>query len=141
MVYRHKKQFLAEVFEDTSDFFATLKRYYKRSYLFAKEYPLYHSIITHYWEQDGNEFDQEIEISRDSRAIDFIDLLLTAIDCGQVKEDIHQEAAFFVYHSVGKELIDNFLELSETGSLEHLEFIEAVLDVLAEGLQSREEKK
>ena len=66
-------------------------------------------------------------------------MLQQAIENGQVNPELNQEAAFFVYHSVGKELIDNFIELSETDQAQHLQFIDAVLDVLAEGLQIRKE--
>lgn len=138
LAYAQKKRFLKDVFDQADDFFATLKRYYRRSYLFAKEFPLYHKIINHYWDYCA-EFEEEIRTSRELRANDFLTMLQQAIENGQVNPELNQEAAFFVYHSVGKELIDNFIELSETDQAQHLQFIDAVLDVLAEGLQIRKE--
>jgi AcrR family transcriptional regulator len=138
MVYAEKRQYLKGVFEDDSDFFATLKRYYRRSYLFAKEYPLYHRIITHYWDYCA-EFEEEIKSSRELKANEFIGMLEAAIRTGQANSGINKDAAFFVYHSVGKELIENFLELSQTDQQQHLQFIDQVLDVLESGLRARKE--
>jgi len=81
-----------------------------------------------------------VRASRELRANDFLSMMKQAIDQGQVDPNIDQEAAFFVYHSVGKELIDNFLALSEADKTEHLNFIDSVLDVLALGLQKRKEQ-
>jgi len=138
MAYAEKKQFLQGVFDEEDDFFATLKRYYRRSYLFAREYPLYHRIITHYWDFCA-EFEEEIKASRELRANEFISMLEAAVAKGQANPGIDKDAAFFVYHSVGKELIENFLELSEDDQEKHLKFIDQVLDVLALGLQTRKE--
>jgi len=138
MAYAEKKRFLQGVFDEDDDFFATLKRYYRRSYLFAKEFPLYHRVITHYWDYCA-EFDQEIRSSRELRANEFIGMLEAAIENRQANPDIDKDAAFFVYHSVGKELIENFLELSEDVQEQHLQFIDQVLDVLALGLKKRKE--
>lgn len=138
MAYAEKKRFLQDVFDEEDDFFATLKRYYRRSYLFAREYPLYHRIITHYWDFCA-EFEEEIKASRELRANEFISMLEAAVAKGQANPEIDKDAAFFVYHSVGKELIENFLELSEDDQEKHLKFIDQVLDVLALGLQTRKE--
>ena len=138
MAYAEKKRFLQGVFDEDDDFFATLKRYYRRSYLFAKEFPLYHRVITHYWDYCA-EFDQEIRSSRELRANEFIGMLEAAIENRQANPDIDKDAAFFVYHSVGKELIENFLELSEDVQEQHLQFIDQVLDVVALGLKKRKE--
>ena len=139
LAYEQKRLFLKDVFTDADDFFATLKRYYRRSFLFAQEYPLYHKIINHYWDYCA-EFEEEVRASRELRANDFLSMMKQAIDQGQVDPNIDQEAAFFVYHSVGKELIDNFLALSEADKTEHLNFIDSVLDVRALGLQKRKEQ-
>jgi len=138
MAYAEKKRFLQGVFDEEDDFFATLKRYYRRSYLFAREYPLYHRIITHYWDFCA-EFEEEIKASRELRANEFISMLEAAVAKGQANPGIDKDVAFFVYHSVGKELIENFLELSEDDQEKHLKFIDQVLDVLALGLQTRKE--
>lgn len=139
LVYQKKKSFLQDVFIDSSDFFAVLKKYYKKSYLFAVEYPLYHKIINYYWEYYHEEFEQEIKESKDLREADFIRMLNDAVKSGQVNKKASPKVAFFVYHSVGKELIDNFLHLPTDDTGKHLQFIEAVLDILAEGLQVRKE--
>lgn len=139
LVYQKKKIFLQGVFINNSDFFATLKKYYKKSYLFAVEYPLYHQIINYYWEYYHEEFEKEIKESKDLRAADFIRMLNDAVKSGQVSKKVLPSAAFFVYHSVGKELIDNYLHLPTDDTGKHLQFIEAVLDILAEGLQIRKE--
>jgi len=138
MAYAEKKRFLQGVFEEDEDFFATLKRYYRRSYLFAREYPLYHRIITNYWDYCA-ELEEEIKASRELRANEFLNMLEAAVARGQANPEIAKGAAFFVYHSVGKELIENFLELSDDDQEKHLHFIDQVLDVLALGLKKRKE--
>jgi len=140
LAYAKKKQFLQTVFTDRNDFFTTLKQYYKRSYMFACAYPMEHQIITNYWERYcEEEFDQQIKASRELRAADFLRLMAEAAKDGQINPHLDQDAVFFVYHSVGKELIDNFTGIPETDYEQHLRFIENVLDVLAEGLRKRRE--
>lgn len=139
IVYDLKREYLWDVFEDSSDFFGTLIKYYQRSYLFAVEHPLYHQVATNFWESNDETLHQELAENKELRANDFIRLLKLAKENGQIKQDMCPEAAFFVYHSVGKELTDKFSILSVDQTEKHLQFIEDVLRVLAEGLKSGKE--
>lgn len=136
IVYDLKREYLWDVFENADDFFATLIKYYQKSYMFAVEHRLYHQVATNFWESKDETLHQELTESKELRANDFIRLLEIAQADGQVKNDVCPEAAFFVYHSVGKELIDKFCNLSADQAEEHLQFIHNVLRVLAEGLQA-----
>ena len=51
---------------------------------------------------------------------------------GKVNPQLDPEAVFFVYHAVGKELIDHFHQGCND------EFLQQVLDVLKYGLQARD---
>lgn len=135
--YAKKHEYLKDVFIDADDFFLTLQRYYKKSYLYAVENPLLHQITNNFWDSKDESLHQQICANKEIRALDFNRRLQLAIASGQVREDISHEAAFFVYHSVGKELIDNFLESTPQETQQHLAVVEAVLDILAEGLKVR----
>lgn len=133
IAYNYKHQYLKDVFDD-SDFFTTLKRYYTKSYLFALEYPLYHRVITFYWDDWNPSFVKEVAESKEMRKVDFVRLLQDAMDNNEANPAHSTEAAFFVYHSVGKELIDRFLDIPIGETPQHLQFIESVLDILQSGL-------
>lgn len=136
IVYDLKREYLWDVFENEQDFFGTLIKYYQRSYLFAIEHPLHHQVAINFWESKDETLHNELTENKELRANDFIRLLEIARAKGQVKQDICPEAAFFVYHSVGKELIDKFSDLPAEKIDEHLQFIQNVLRILAEGLQA-----
>ncbi len=140
LVYQKKKEYLLDVFDNSSDFFGTLKKYYTKSYLFAVEFPQYHQIINNYWDYYHEEFKHELRQSKDLREADFTRMFQQAVQAKQVDNKISAKAAFFVYHSVGKELIDNFVDSSIDSLENHLHFIKSVLDILAQGLKVREER-
>ncbi len=139
-VYDSKRNYLQDVFAKDQDFFATLQRYYQRAYMFAVEYPLYHQIAINFWESKDDKLHQEIIDNKELRASDFTRMLIQAMEDGQVNPNLSKEAAFFVYHSVGKELIENFQGLSAEEAEKHLEFIRDVLDILAYGLGRKGEQ-
>lgn len=139
IAYEKKHYYLHNVFKESNDFLKTLKLYYKKSYLFAREFPNYHRIISIYWDNYNPEFGKILKETKELRAEMFINMLDKAMKSGLVNRTISHEAAFFVYHSVGKELIDDFLDLPTKDAKQHLQYIDDVLDVLALGLASRKE--
>ncbi|NLY10869.1 MAG: TetR/AcrR family transcriptional regulator [Firmicutes bacterium] len=134
LVYSVKKEFLVDVFERGDDFFTTLANYYQKSFQFSLQYPLYHRVINNFWDSKDQSLRQYILDNKELRASDFQEHLENAIKQGIVRPDICMEAAFFVYHSVGKELIDSFQHLTGEQVEEHLRFINNVLNILKDGL-------
>lgn len=136
-VYDVKREYLRDVFSGKRDFFDLVKLYYQRSYLFSREYPMHHQIIRNFWESRDEKLQSQITANKELRASDFSVLLTKACQNGTVNPDLCGEPAFFVYHSVGKELIDSFQNLAAGEIEEHLAFIDRVLDVLRLGLATR----
>lgn len=135
--YEYKRSYLKDVLGGNDDFFVTVSRYYQKSFLFSLEYPAHHRVINNFWESKDELLRQKILESKALRATDFDCMLIEAMEKGEVSSELCREAAFFVYHSVGKELIDNFQNLHQGQIQEHLTFINAVFALLASGLKPR----
>lgn len=133
LAYEEKRRYVSKAFEKGGDIFAVLEEYYRQSYLFAQEHPLFHQVTNKFWDSKAEGLRGELEKGRLSRAKDFAQFLDEAMASGKVNANLDPEAVFFVYHAVGKELIDHFDE----GRSER--FWKQVLDVLRYGLTRREE--
>ena len=136
-VYEKKRSYLQPVLDQDMDFFTRLKRYYQQSYVFAQDNPLYHQVTVHFWETKDESLRRFIDETKQIRALDFTTMFHQAVQEGDVKDNIDERIAFFVYHSVGKELIEGFLNLPPRRTEDHLRFIESVLTVLEQGLSTR----
>lgn len=135
--YDYKRNYLKDVFQASDDFFVTVSHYYQKSFLFSLEYPAHHRVISNFWESKDELLHQKILESKAVRAMDFDSMLIEAMEKGEVNPELCREAAFFVFHSVGKELIDNFQNLRHGQVQEHLSFINDVFILLASGLKPR----
>lgn len=135
LAYEQKRSYVLQAFSKPGGLFAILEEYYHQSYLFAAEHPLLHQVANRFWDSNAEVLRSELEKGRLSRAQDFFQLLQEAMEAGQVNACLHPEAVFFVYHAVGKALIDSF----EHGEDE--QFLGAVLNVLRYGLENRKEEK
>lgn len=135
--YNYKRTYLKDVFGEDQDFFVTVSRYYQKSFLFSLEYPAHHRVINNFWESKDELVRQEILENKALRATDFDTMLMGAMEKGEVNPELSRKAAFFIYHSVGKELIDNFQNLQQGQVQEHLDFIDDVFALLAFGLKPR----
>lgn len=133
MAYEQKKTYVSKAFSLDGDMFDILEEYYRQSHLFAKEYPLLHQVANKLWDSRAQVLDSQLEEGRLSRAQDFSHFLEEAIQSGAANSGLNPRAVFFVYHAVGKDLIDYFEEDANYG------FIKEVLDVVRYGLQAREE--
>lgn len=133
LAYSRKREFVDGVFELEKDFFSTLEAYYRQSDLFAKEYPLLHQVTNNFWDSRAEVLHTELAKGRSTRARDFQRFLTEAVHGGIVNPKLNPEAVFFVYHAVGKDLIDQF------GYEENGKFFKEILDVLKYGLMIREE--
>jgi AcrR family transcriptional regulator len=133
LAYGKKRQFVNKAFALETDFFSTLEEYYRQSYLFAQEYPLLHQVTNNFWDSRADVLHSELAKGRSTRARDFQRFLTEAVHGGVVNPNLNPEAVFFVYHAVGKDLIDQF------GCEENGKFFKEILDVLRYGLMIREE--
>ncbi|NLL43965.1 MAG: TetR/AcrR family transcriptional regulator [Firmicutes bacterium] len=133
LAYEQKRAYVAKAFAKEGDIFSVLEEYYQESYAFALDHPLFHQVTNKFWDNKGGSLRLELEKGRLSRASDFAQFLDAAMAEGKVNGELDPEAVFFVYHAVGKELIDNFDQVRSDG------FLKRVLDVLRLGLAAREE--
>lgn len=140
-VYQHKRNFLQPVWEQANklDFFAFASLYYRQSWHYARKFPTYHRVTTNFWDSRDEAMRAEILREKQIRNDEFIDMLALGMQTGEVAPDTDQHAAWFVYHAVGRKLIDNFLS-DKIDADAHEAFINSVLDILQRGLMSREGK-
>ena len=131
LAYEQKRTYVSQAFSLDADIFTVLDEYYRQSYLFAKDFPLLHQVANNFW--DSRVLLPQIEEGRIDRSRDFLKFLEVAIASGAVNPNLDPQAVFFVYHAVGKDLVDHF----EQGAND--EYIGQVLDVLRYGLQVRKE--
>lgn len=139
-VYDEKRRCLQPVLDEPIGFFSRLQRYYQQSYLFAQANPLYHKVTVNLWETKDSSLQAFVDEIKTTRALDFTTLFHQAVQEGVVRDDLDEETAFFVYHSVGKELIEGFLDLPPSHTEDHLAFIESVLSALEKGVRKQEKQ-
>ncbi len=137
LCYEKKREYLKEVFTKERDFFSLVRFYYQRAYLFARAYPQEHRVIRNFWDSKDERLKTELRAYKELRYWDFQGYLKEALAQGQIHATVSKDASFFVYHSVGKELVESFLD-AEQKEDEYLRFIEEVLLLLQKGLQKRE---
>jgi len=136
-VYKQKRQYLQPVwYKHSQDFYQLLSAYYRSSWQYAQEHPVHHRVIANFWNSRDAEMRQEILREKKMRNIEFFDQLEQAMARGQVTRELNPEAAWFVYHAVGRALADNFLEVPAEVS-QHEEFINSVLHTVRLGLEPR----
>lgn len=135
LAYEQKRSYVAQAFIKGGDIFSVLEGYYLQSYRFAQDYPLHHQVANKFWDSRAESLHLKLAEGRLSRAHDFAQFLHEAKEQGAVNPNLDPEAVFFVYHAVGKGLIDYFEEGQNDG------FLQNVLDVLRLGLEMREEEK
>lgn len=137
-VYQQKREYLQPVWEQDTDFFALVKSYYMRSWQFAREHPCYQQVISNFWDSRDEQVREEILREKQIRNTEFYGILQQWLQTGLISSEITPEAAWFVYHAVGRALIDNFVD--ENVDLQsHESLIESVLAVLELGLRTRKE--
>lgn len=136
LVYQHKREFLHPVWaqKDNQDFFALVSLYYRRSWHYARQYPQYHQVTANFWDSRDIAVREEILREKQIRILEFTDLLEQASESGVIAADTDKEAAWFVYHAVGRALIDNFLAPNVSAD-SHETFINSVLATLERGLR------
>lgn len=139
-VYQKKRDFLKTVWleKEALDFFGLASLYYRRSWRFARQYPLYHQVTVNFWESKDGAIRDEILQKKETRLAEFSDLLDLGLQSGVISPEMDKEAIWFVYHSVAKALIDGFLN-ADINVDTHEDYIESVLAVLELGLRPREE--
>lgn len=135
LAYEKKRSYVKKAFAHKGGIFKILEEYYHQSYLFSQDYPLMHRVANNFWESRAQKLHLQLVEGKVARAQDFHRFLKEAITKGQVNPSLNPEAVFFVYHAVGKDLIDHF------GDQINGEFVSQVLDVLRYGLQMREEEQ
>jgi AcrR family transcriptional regulator len=137
-VYQHKRSFLQSVWDmtDRVEFFSLVSLYYRQSWRYAKQFPEYHKVTANFWDSRDEALRAEILREKQIRSMEFVDLLQHGSRIGVIDTDVDQAAAWFVYHAVGKALIDNFLE-QDVNAGAHEAFIDSVLSILEQGLRSR----
>ncbi|NMB02202.1 MAG: TetR/AcrR family transcriptional regulator [Firmicutes bacterium] len=135
LAYEEKRNYLRKAFETGGDIFEVLEEYYRQSYQFAQEHPLFHQVANKFWDSKAEALSGELEKGRLNRAKDFEQFLSQAMESGEVNADLDPEAVFFVYHAVGKELIVHFDQGCDD------RFWKQVLDVLKYGIAVREGDK
>jgi AcrR family transcriptional regulator len=133
LAYEQKRAYVGRAFAIKGDIFSVLEAYYLQSFRFAQDHPLFHQVTNRFWDSKAEILRSEIEKGRFSRAQDFAAFLAEAMAKGEVNKDLDPEAVFFVYHAVGKDLIDYFEQGQST------QFLRKVLDVLRYGLTTRRE--
>lgn len=134
LAYEQKRVYVGKAFTKGGDIFSVLEEYYLESYRFAQEHPLFHQVANKFWDSKTEVLQPYLEKGRLSRAHDFAQFLDDAMASGEVNGVLDPEAVFFVYHAVGKDLIDHF----DQGRND--EFLRNVLDVLRLGLTARREE-
>lgn len=134
LAYEQKRNYVAKALAKGGDIFSVLEEYYLQSYRFALEHPLFHQVTNNFWDSKAEVLQSELEKGRLSRANDFAEFLDAAMVSGEVNKNLDPEAVFFVYHAVGKDLIDYFDQGGNS------QFLNKVLDVLRYGLTTREEE-
>lgn len=132
LAYSKKRVYVGDAFNIEGDIFAILEEYYRKSALFAQEFPLLHQVANNFW--DSRVLLPQIEQGRIERADDFFAFLEAAISLGKVNPQLNSQAVFFVYHAVGKELVDHFAHGCDQ------ELTKDVLAVLRYGLEVRNEE-
>lgn len=139
-VYQHKKQYMQPVWRmREQNFFALVSAYYRQSWRYALAHPVHHQVIANFWDSRDAKLQQEIVREKQVRNMEFFDLLEQATARGEVTPDLDSQAAWFVYHAVGRALVDNFLNTAIDAQA-HEEFIDSVLALLEQGLLPRKEK-
>ena len=134
LAYEQKRDYVGKAFAKGGDIFSVLEEYYLESYRFAQERPLFHQVANKFWDSKTEVLQPYLEEGRLSRARDFAQFLEDAMASGEVNHVLDPEAVFFVYHAVGKDLIDHF----DQGRND--KFLKKVLDVLRLGLTARREE-
>ena len=134
LAYEQKRDYVGKAFVKGGDIFSVLEEYYRESYRFAREHPLFHQVANKFWDSKAEALQPELEKGRLSRARDFAQFLDNAMAGGEVNRALDPEAVFFVYHAVGRDLIDYF----DQGRND--KFLKKVLDVLRFGLTTRREE-
>lgn len=134
LAYEEKRAYVGQAFEKGGDIFSVLEEYYLQSYRFAKEHPLFHQVTNKFWDSKADVLQPELQEGRLSRAHDFAQFLDEAMASGKVNKHLDPEAVFFVYHAVGRDLIDHFDQGRNAA------FLKKVLDVLRFGLMTRKEE-
>ncbi len=138
--YKHKRNYLLPVWEQNPhNFYQLLSAYYRSSWQYARKHPVHHRIIANFWDSRDEDMRQEILREKHLRNIEFFDQLEQAMARGEVTDELNPEAAWFVYHAVGRALVNNFLE-APTDVPEHEEFINSVLQTVRRGLEPRKGK-
>ena len=140
-VYQHKRDYLQSVWlqKEHLDFFGLVSLYYRQSWHYARQFPKHHRVTANFWDSRDGAVRDEILHEKELRILEFIDLLEVGGKSGLIDSDADREAAWFVYHAVGRALIDNFLE-STVSADAHEAFINSVLATLEHGLRSRKEQ-
>lgn len=139
-VYQHKKRYLQPVWDNRArGFFPLVSAYYRKSWHYAREYPVQHRVIANFWDSRDARMREDILREKQVRHLEFFDLLDEAIGRSEVAASLDRQAAWFIYHAVGRALVDNFLD-PELDARAHEEFIDSVLALLAQGLAPRKEK-
>jgi len=131
LAYAEKRRYVRRAFEIEGDIFEVLRAYYRQSLLFSQEHPDLHKVTRNFWESRAQHLHDTIGEVRGERASDFESFLRKAMTSGIVNSGLNPEAVFFVYHAVGKQLIDQFGETVDD------KFLCQVLDVLKYGLMVR----
>ncbi len=131
LAYEEKKKYVQRAFETPGHIFETLEEYYRQSLIFSLEHPALHKVTNNFWDSRAGHLGETIHRLRAARALDFTAHLRNAVDQGVVNPALDPEAVFFVYHAVGKALIDQFGEKVDSA------FLSQVLDVLKYGLKAR----
>lgn len=137
-VYQQKREFLHPVWRKTDDFFQLASLYYRRSWHFARQYPLHHQVTVNFWDSRDASVREEILREKQVRVTEFTDLLEHGIKTGVIAPGIDKDAAWFVYHAVARALIDNFLAPNIEIDT-HETYINSILAILERGLRPREE--
>lgn len=133
LAYEQKKNYVDLAFELEGDAFAVLEEYYRQSLLFFQDHPELHQVTSNFWGSQAQALQTLHEEGKVSRAKDFNEVLEDVFSFDSVNFELDRAAVFFVYHAVGKALIDHFQEGMEQS------FVKEVLDVLRYGLQKRGE--
>lgn len=139
-VYRKKREFMQPVWDsgDSVNFFQLSSAYYRRSWQFARQYPLYHRATVNFWESRDANVRDEILRKKEVRITEFTELLELGLQKGVISPQVSKDAVWFVYHAVAKALIDNFMD-TNTDAESHEQYIDSVLSVLEWGLRPRKE--
>jgi len=139
-VYQHKREFLQPVLDNTDnlDFFELVSLYYRRSWHFARQHPEYHRVTANFWDSRDVTIREEILLEKQIRILEFADMVEHGSQSGVISSSADRDAAWFVYHAVGRALIDNFLD-PKVSSESHETFINSVLATLERGLRPRKE--